>query len=159
MLWSQVIFVATDKYLGDPIELQTYFDDNVDIHHIFPRQVCDNLGIEPAVYNSIINKTPLSARTNRTIGGNPPSVYLERLQRNCSISEARMDEILRSHLIDPALLRSDNFEGSYDLRQNRILQLIERATGKSIARAEVPAEPIEGEEEEAEEEEQLEQEI
>jgi hypothetical protein len=139
-----------DFRTGDTIELQTYFDDSVDIHHVFPRKVCNSLGIEPAIYNSIINKTPLSARTNRIIGGNSPSVYLDRLQRAFDISEVRMDEILRSHLIDPTMLRSDNFQTLYDSRQNRILELIERATGKSIVRAEALGESTEAEEEEEE---------
>ena len=140
-----------DFRTGDPIELQAYFDDSVDIHHIFPRQVCNELRIEPAIYNSIINKAPLSARTNRIIGGNFPSTYIDRLQRICNISEVRMDEILRSHLIDSAALRSDKFQNFYDSRQDRILELIERATGKNILRAEVPVGPPEVEEEEVEE--------
>jgi hypothetical protein len=142
-----------DFRTGDPIELQTYFDDTVDIHHIFPRQICNNLGIKPSTYNSIINKTPLSTRTNRTVGGNLPSTYLGRLQRICNISEARMDEILKSHLIDPATLRSDNFQAFYDLRHTKMLELIERATGKGIARAGAGAseEPSEVEEEQEEE--------
>jgi hypothetical protein len=61
-----------------------------------------------------------------------------------------MDEILKSHLIDPTALRADNFQASYDLRQNKILELIERATDKGIVRAEVPSEPLEAEEEEEE---------
>jgi hypothetical protein len=139
-----------DFRTGDTIELQTYFGDSVDIHHVFPRKICNILGIEPAIYNSIINKTPLSARTNRIIGGNSPRVYLDRLQGAFGISEVRMDEILRSHLIDPTMLRSDNFQNFYDSRQNRMLELIERATGKSIVRAEAVGESTEAEEEEEE---------
>jgi hypothetical protein len=137
-----------DFRAGDTIELQAYFDDNVDIH--FPRKVCTNLRIESTICNSIINKTPLSARTNRIIGGNNPSQYLDRLQRFFDIDETRMDEILRSHLIEPTLLRSDNFQDFYESRQNKILELIERATGKSIVRAEALAESGETEEEEEE---------
>ena len=37
--------------------------------------------IKPDVYDSIINKTPLSYRTNRIIGGSAPSEYLARLQK------------------------------------------------------------------------------
>lgn len=140
-----------DFRTGDPVELQTYFDDSIDIHHVFPRSVCNKLNVDPAIYNSIINKTPLSARTNRIIGGNLPSTYLEKLQRICNIGEARMDEILASHLIDPALLRADNFESFYDSRQSKMLELIERATGRSIARAEVLVESPEVEQEEVEE--------
>ncbi len=75
-----------DFLTGEPIELQTYFDDNVDIHHIFPQKYCTTQGYAPARFNSVINKTPLSARTNRIIGGNPPSVYLDRLERKGSIN-------------------------------------------------------------------------
>lgn len=42
-----------DFRTGDTIELQTYFDDSVDIHHVFPRSFCNSLGIKPPVYNSI----------------------------------------------------------------------------------------------------------
>ena len=139
-----------DFRTGDTIELQAYFDDSVDIHHVFPRRVCDNLRIEPAVYNGIVNKTPLSARTNRIIGGNLPRVYLDRLQRACNTSEARMDEILRSHLIDPSALRADDFQACYNSRQSKILELIERATGKGIGQAEALGESAEAQEEDEE---------
>src|SRR5690554_2555256 len=41
----------------------------LDIHHIFPRTWCDERNIEPRVYDSIINKTPISYKANRMIGG------------------------------------------------------------------------------------------
>ena len=53
---------------GDPIELTTYFDEAVDIHHLFPRAYCEKLKYPPG-WNSIVNKAPLTARTNRIIGG------------------------------------------------------------------------------------------
>ena len=53
-----------------------YFDEAIDIHHLFPQKWCIDNGIEAGRYNSIVNKTPLSARTNRMIGGNAPSDYL-----------------------------------------------------------------------------------
>ena len=51
------------------------------IHHIFPRDWCKKHGIKPAVYDSIINKTPLSYKTNRIIGGSAPSEYLAKLEK------------------------------------------------------------------------------
>ena len=140
-----------DFRTGDPIDLQTYFDDNIDIHHIFPRKVCNDSGIPPKVYNSIVNKTPLAARTNRTIGGNLPSVYLDRLQRNGNMSELQMDAILCSHLIDPISLRADDFESFFRARQDTLLSLIERATGKTILRTD-----MRGEVEETDEDDDLE---
>jgi len=44
-----------------------FFCENVDIRHVFPQNWCKGQGIKPAVYDSIINKTPLAYRTNRTI--------------------------------------------------------------------------------------------
>ena len=46
----------------------------------------------------------------------------------------RLDNILRSHLIDPDLLRADDFEGFYQDRKEKLLQLIEAKTGKDILR-------------------------
>jgi len=42
-----------------------------------------------------------------------------------------LDGYLASHLIDPALVRSDNFEAFMADRQTRLLGLIEQATGKA----------------------------
>ena len=112
-----------------------FFGENVDIHHIFPQDWCKGQGIKPAVYDSIINKTPLSYRTNRMIGGVAPSDYLAKLQTGNAttpdIKAERLDAYLESHLIDPALLRADNFEGFMADRQRRLLALIEQATGRA----------------------------
>jgi hypothetical protein len=121
-----------DFRTGDPIDLQTYFDDSIDIHHIFPRRVCESMAIPATTYNSIVNKAPLSARTNRIIGGEKPSVYLPQLQRVGSMDQARMDSILRSHLILPAHLRHDRFQPFFDARLQAILGLIANATGKPL---------------------------
>ena len=64
-----------------PIDEKIYFDDNIDIHHIFPKAWCDRQGIKSNEYNSIINKITLSASTNRKIGGHAPSEHLLRIQR------------------------------------------------------------------------------
>jgi hypothetical protein len=54
-----------------------FFGENVDIHHIFPQGWCKSNGFKPAVFDSIINKTALSYRTNRIIGGVAPSQYMQ----------------------------------------------------------------------------------
>ncbi len=93
-------------------------------------------GIPPAIFDSIINKTPLSYRTNRIIGGGAPSSYIARLEAGDAqtppISPANLDAYLRSHLIEPSLLRADDFQGFMRNRQQQLLQLIERATGRAI---------------------------
>lgn len=123
-----------DFRTGEPIEAQTFFDDKVDIHHIFPERWCKEAGIEPGTYNSVINKTALSARTNRQIGGRAPSQYLPAIERAAGVGAARMNEILHSHCIDPAVLRADRFWEFYAARAEALLQRIEAATGKTLPR-------------------------
>jgi hypothetical protein len=126
---------AEDFRNGQSYTNTVFFDENVDIHHIFPQDWCKSQGIPPAVYDSIINKTPLSARTNRIIGGAAPSVYLEELAKeaaDASDPEAVLDSRLRSHLIEPHLLRADRFEDFMSARQAALVSLIESATGKRV---------------------------
>lgn len=119
---------------GDAIDNQIYFDESIDIHHIFPRKWCDEHQIPAKRYDSIINKTAISAKTNRIIGGRAPSVYLAALQRQADISPDRMDQILQSHVIDPALLRGDDFEAFFQARAMSLLARIEQAMGKKVSR-------------------------
>jgi hypothetical protein len=35
-----------DFRTGEPINIQTYFDDSIDIHHIFPQDWCKKYGIK-----------------------------------------------------------------------------------------------------------------
>jgi len=123
-----------DFRTGEPIEAQTFFDDKIDIHHIFPEKWCKTARIDPGSYNSVINKTAISARTNRQIGGKAPSKYLPAVEKAAGVAPGRMDEILGSHCISPALLRTDQFWEFYAARAETLLQRIEAATGKSITR-------------------------
>ena len=125
---------GADFRTGEPIAAQTVFDDEIDIHHIFPKRWCETADIEPGTYNSIINKTAISARTNRQIGGRAPSKYLPALERAADIDPSRMDEILASHCIAPGPMRTDQFWHFYAARAEALLQCIQAATGKTIAR-------------------------
>lgn len=143
---------AQDFRSGQKFDHTIFFGENVDIHHIFPQDWCKKNGIKPAVYDSIINKAPLSYRTNRIIGGIAPSEYLAKLEEgnNSSppISGDKLDSYLRSHLIDPTLLRTDAFDSFMDDRQKRLLGLIEQAMGKAAYTGNVPEEGEDVEEDE-----------
>lgn len=119
-----------DFLTGDPIDLQLYFDEKVDIHHIFPQQWCEHNGIKHKLMDSVVNKTPLSARTNRVIGGRAPSKYLSKLERKAGVGSERMDEILGSHVVDPESLRKDEFVAFFQARSGALLKRIEGAMGK-----------------------------
>lgn len=107
----------------------------LDIHHIFPRDWCEKQKIPRRRYDSIINKTPISYRANRMIGGAAPSSYLGALQahKQVQLDDGGMDALLASHRIPVAALRADDFEAFYDQRQQSLLELIEGVMGKQVA--------------------------
>ncbi len=114
----------------------------IDIHHIFPRKWCEAKGISPRVFNSIINKTAISYKANRKIGGNAPSTYLAQIEndKTVQLTTAAMDAILSTHCITPSFLRTDDFEGFYKDRKATLLKLVERAMGKhSLVTSEAPS--------------------
>jgi hypothetical protein len=123
-----------DFFTGYPIDTLMSFSEPIDIHHIFPRHWCKNNGIQPDLYDCAINKTPLSAKTNKMIGGKAPSVYVADIQKNTSISQEQMDKILQSHVINESAMRSDNFDIFFQSRKNALLNRIEKAMGKPILR-------------------------
>lgn len=121
---------------GIPIDEKIFFDDSIDIHHIFPKKWCENENIDKNKYNydSIINKTPLSSNVNRMIADKAPSIYLPLLQNSANIDISKMDEILNSHLIRGNYLRVDDFEAFFDTRKEALLKAIENAMGKPVIR-------------------------
>ena len=120
---------ACDWMTGEESSIQGYFDEHIDIHHIFPQQWCRAHNIDATKCDSIVNKTPLTARTNRSIGGGAPSEYLERI----NVPHSNLDGYLRTHLIDPTYLRTDDFDGFFAARRSALLGTIREAMGKPIA--------------------------
>lgn len=122
-----------DFVSGKPFDIMTLWQEPVDVHHIFPQSYCGKQGYDWQVYDSIINKTPLSAATNRYIvRGDAPSVYLKRIEEDHKLAPGLLDEILRSHLISPELLRADDFHGFIADRQARLAALAAEAMGKAV---------------------------
>ena len=121
-----------DFVSGQTLKDQADFQEPIDIHHVFPqawyRRRSD---ISPDDGNSIINKTAISARTNRRIGGRAPSAYCRTLLSEVG-SEQAMSDIFESHRIDIAFLQNDDFWGFYRDRARRLLRLIADAMGKDV---------------------------
>ena len=126
---------AQDFGSGQKFDHAIFLGENDDIDHICPQDWCKAQGIKPAIFDSIINKTPLSYRTNRIIGGVAPSQYVAKLEKGNEttppIESQKLDAYLKSHLIDPMLLRGDKFEVFMEDRQRQLLALIEQAMGKA----------------------------
>lgn len=127
-------------------------DVKLDIHHIFPKKWCEDRDIPPRVYNAIVNKTAISYKANRMIGGGAPSKYLAQLQGHpqVKLADAEMDDILKSHVIDAGLLRADTFKEFYAARKAALLSIVERAMGKMSAESESVAEDEDDDVEEGE---------
>jgi hypothetical protein len=118
---------------SDPIEITNYFERHIDVHHIFPASYCEKQSYPRRKWNSVINKTPLSARTNRMIGGRAPSLYIGTLEGDAhKISGERVDELIKSHHVTPELLRSDDFDAFIRDRARQLLDLIGAAMGKTV---------------------------
>ena len=116
------------------IDFSTYFFESIDIHHIFPVAWCEKNEISKDDYNCIINKTPLSGRTNRIVSGDAPSKYLNRLKKNAGVNDEEFQEILKSHVLSPEYLYQDDFKNFFNDRKEKILDRIEKAMNKSIPR-------------------------
>jgi hypothetical protein len=116
------------------IDFSTYFSESIDIHHIFPVAWCEKNNIPRDEFDCIINKTPLSGRTNRIVSGDAPSKYLERLKKQAGVNDSEFNNILHSHLVNPDFMYKDDFKGFFANRKEQILQRIEKAIGKPIHR-------------------------
>lgn len=125
---------SRDFISGHETQIMTFFDDKIDIHHVFPQAWCKRKenGIPHSRFNSIINKSPLSKLSNILIGGNAPSVYLAAIENKHGLSSEQLDDILRSHLIEPSYLRNDDFEGFWESRMHALADLIGSAMGKPV---------------------------
>ena len=123
---------ASDWRTGESLTLATLHDQNIDIHHIFPKKWCGTEAkprIPESLYNSIINKTPIDSHTNKIIGGKAPSLYLAKLLGDNN----QLDSVLQAHWLNPELLWSDNFAECFVQRGGAMLRLIGDAMGRQIA--------------------------
>jgi len=122
---------AVDWSTGEEINDVLYFEQKVESHHIFPVSWCRKHDIDPKKYNCLVNRTPLSAKTNKKIGSKAPSVYLKEFERS-GTSPEKLDDMLRSHAIEPEFLRQDDFEGFFAARTKALMELIGKAMGKPL---------------------------
>lgn len=128
---------AEDFFWKDTIQALNYEEMALDIHHIFPKAWCKENGIKRTVYDSVVNKTPISYKANRMISRlKAPSKYLAALQSHSQteITDDEMNRILSTHRIPFKSLRSDDFQAFYSSRKSALIELVEKAIGKSVQR-------------------------
>jgi hypothetical protein len=125
---------ARDWMEDKALDKVQYVDLAVDIHHVFPQKWCNDNGIEDERRESIVNKTTISARTNRVIGGVAPATYLAGIESKAQITPEHLDDLVSTHLIPVESLRNNDFDSYFALRREALCQLVEKAIGKSVQR-------------------------
>lgn len=125
-----------DFATGHKVDAHVYAEGQYDLHHIFPKKWCKDNDIPEEMYDSIINKTPLSSKTNRYIGGNAPSSYLSAIENGFNVAPEHLDYFLSTHGINPRHLRADDFYAFFAERKEFLIGKIEKETGKSVVRGE-----------------------
>lgn len=125
---------AHDWMESKALDKVQYTSLSVDIHHIFPQKWCTEMDIDDERRESIVNKTPLSSVTNRTIGGAAPSAYLAAIERKAQITPDHLARLLATHLVPETDLRADDFDAFFAARREALCQLVEKAMGKAVPR-------------------------
>ncbi len=121
-----------DFMTAEQMGIASYLAEKTDIHHIFPSNYCEKENLPEKKWNSVINKTCIYASTNRSIGGRAPSEYIGTMA-NKGLSQDTIDKALSSHLLNPVLLRTDNFDEFIIDRATKLLDCIAAAMGKPVA--------------------------
>lgn len=124
---------SKDFISGREMDFTAYKSENIDIHHVFPRDYCEKMNYPKAKWNSVVNKTPISYRTNREIGGVAPSRYLSKIEAKGQVTTSVLNGYLESHWLDVDCCRNDNFDKFIIERAKNLLSAIEKATGKAIS--------------------------
>lgn len=132
---------SKDWLYDQDITIATHHSLAVDIHHIFPKKWCSDNKIDDLRRESIVNKTAISAATNRKIGGQAPSKYLPKLLTEAETTVGELRDRLDQHHIDYNLLAVDDFDSYFDARRERLLGLIVAAMGKAISEPATPSLP------------------
>ena len=122
-----------DFISGREMDVTVYKAENIDIHHVFPRDYCEKQGYDKAKWNSVINKTPITYSTNREIGGVAPSVYLSKIESKGQVTADTLNSYLETHWLTVDDCRTDDFNSHIINRAKMLLDAIEKATGKTIS--------------------------
>ncbi|MFC5222059.1 hypothetical protein [Bifidobacterium leontopitheci] len=123
---------AVDFMTGQAMDFVNFTDQSVDIHHFFPAKYCQKMSYDRHKWNSIVNKTPITAHTNRVVGGAAPSEYMDNIERDGHVTQEDLDRFLATHLVDVDAMRRDDFDTYFIERAKALLELISDAMGKAV---------------------------
>ncbi|MCZ7547024.1 MAG: hypothetical protein M5R40_27460 [Anaerolineae bacterium] len=96
----------------------------------FPKAYLDaTTKLDARDIDSILNRTLIDRQTNKTIGKNPPSKYLQMIERH--LESGKLDVTLASHYLPTgkeSCLWRDDFEAFRNQRADELYNLIIQAT-------------------------------
>ncbi len=121
-----------DFMTGNSMDIASYINEDADIHHIFPQAYCEKQKLPKIKWNSVINKSPIYASSNRSIGGHAPSIYIGTMA-NKGLDQQKIKEAIVSHKVNYDYLAADDFDAYFIDRAKLLLNRIEEATGKTIS--------------------------
>lgn len=126
---------SRDWMYDQDITIASHHSLAVDIHHIFPKKWCEDHKVDALKRESIVNKTAISASTNRKILARAPSKYIPLLVRDGETTVGELEVRMRQHYVDFDALSADDFDAFFDARWRSLLELISAAMGKDLANA------------------------
>ena len=121
-----------DFMSGEKMSVATYIEEDTDIHHIFPEAYCTGMKLPREKWNSVVNKTPIYASSNRSIGGRAPSKYIKTMFEK-GLDAEMVKAAISSHKVDYDHLAADDFDSYFIDRAKKLLDRIELATGKKVS--------------------------
>ena len=124
---------AKDFLAGRNMDTSANFAESIEIHHIFPKKYCETQKFPKDHYDNVANRTPIMKKTNKFLGDNPPSFYLEKIEEKIGLSSAELDKVLEQHFIDAEICRADDFDAFIVDRAKKILEAVEERTGRKIS--------------------------
>lgn len=92
---------------GEPVQMANVLRDcnKREFHHLFPRKVLGELGVEQKVVNCLANFAVLRKSENNMLGGERPDVYRSKMPE---------DEAVVSSILAAAICPTSLFSGAYD---------------------------------------------
>lgn len=132
---------SKDWLYDQDITMASHHSLAVDIHHVFPKKWCADHKIDDLRRESIVNKTAISAATNRKIGGRAPSKYIPLLEKEAETTLEELRRRVEQHHIDFDALAADDFDTYFDSRRRALLDLIGGAMGKAVTELAIPSLP------------------
>jgi hypothetical protein len=109
---------AKDWFTGVKVKRDTYSEDqNVEYHHIFPKKLLDEQGIDRFARDEMANLAFLGQKANRKIRATEPAIYL------AEIAEEAPDRLEAQFVpLDPKLWSLDRFEDFLKERRRMLAQ-------------------------------------